>query len=215
MRLSRTAWIVLGAGIFVIAFVSLYMFYSRQVTEQEQLETSLASAEATLPQLISEKDALEDQLAEWEKELADVTSALNKSRSKLAIPVHSIEYDEKLFGIADECDLEVASITASEPAEEEYGEVEGITYVVTSFEVTVQPADSPPATVASFKIYIDEAVTSIIDFVKTIATAKDFATATIEVVSIENLEPPSETEVGEAEKPSATINLNIYSYQGE
>ncbi|GAH59611.1 unnamed protein product, partial [marine sediment metagenome] len=38
MRLSKTAWLILGIGIFVIAFGSLFMGYSRQSGEQERLE---------------------------------------------------------------------------------------------------------------------------------------------------------------------------------
>ena len=212
MKLSKTAWLALGVGIFVIAFASLYMVYSRQSGEQEQLAKSLTAAQALLPQLVSEKNDLEDQLAQCESELAKATLSLSRATAKFPKSVESIECDETLFGIADDCDLEIAELTASEPYEEK---VEDITYAVTTFEVVVRSEESPPTTVGDFETYIDETVASILDFINTIATGEDFTNATIQVVDMENLEPPDEEEIEGAGRPEATIELAIYGYQGE
>ena len=193
MKLSRTAWLILGIGIFVIAFATLYMVYSRQSGEQEQLSDSLAAAQALLPRLIVEREDVEDQLSQWESELAEATLSLNKSKTKFPKSVESIEYDEALFGIADGCDLEILSLTASEPRDKK---VEDVTYAITSFEVKVEGE-----------------VADILDMVNTIATSEHFTSATVELVNIDIPEPATEGE--EAEMPSATIRLVIYSYQGE
>ena len=205
MKLSRTAWLILGIGIFVIAFATLYMVYSRQSGEQEQLNSSLSAAQAQLPKLIAERGDLEDQLSQWESELAEATLSLNKSKAEFPKSVESIEYDEALFDIADGCDLEILSLTASKPRDKK---VEDITYATTTFVVKVEPAESPPDPLTT--AYIDEAVANILDMVNTIATSEQFTSATAELVNI-NIPEPEE----EGKKPEATIRLVIYGYQGE
>ena len=212
MRLSRTARLILGIGIFIIAFATLYTIYSRQSGEGEQLAASLSAAQALLPQLVAEREDLEDQLSQWESELAKAASSLNTNKARLSKSVESIECDEILFDIADDCDLEIFELTASEPGDKK---IEDITYAVTTFEVKVRPVESPPATLGNFETYIEETVANMLDFVSTIATGADFTNATIEVVDIENLEPPDEEQLEGADKPEATIELVIYGYQGE
>ncbi len=202
-KLSKTALLVLGVGILVIAFGSLYMLYSRERGEQQQLDASLLVVEATLPKLVLEKEngesqltQLDSELTQLESELTQATSLLAESKTSFPELVESIEYDEKLFEIADDWGLEIMSLTASESTDEEVG---NITYSVTYFTVVVQGE-----------------VAAMLNFINTIKTDEYFITATVEEVAMINmnvLEPLSEDE--ETEEPSATINLVIYGYRGE
>ena len=244
-RLSKTGWLILGIGIFVIALVSLYMLYSRQGDEQEQLNDSLLVAQATLPRVVSEKEdwqrqltQLGSQLTQQESQLAQATSLLDTTQASFPESVESIEYDEELFRIADNWDLEITTLTASEPGNEE---VEDITFSVTSFTADVKGE-----------------VANILGFINTIVTSEDFTSATAELVNINIPEPlteaekeaikegltkeimeelseeelteeereellealaaalaEAEEEIEELEMPSATIELAIYGYQGE
>ena len=122
IRLSKTALLVLGIGIFAIAFGSLYMLYSRQRQEQEQLNDTLAVVQATLPNIASEKTNWEKQLTEREGELTQLesdltqaTSLLDSAKTDFPESVESIEYDERLFNIADGWDLEVTILTTAKP----------------------------------------------------------------------------------------------------
>ena len=189
MKLTRTAWLILGIGIFVIAAGTLSWVYFQQKDEQERLDENLLLENSTLSALVSQKGNLESQLTQLESELAEAESLLDEAEAKFPESVESIEYDEILFGIADDWGLEITSLTASEPSDEE---VDDVTYSVTSFEVVVRGE-----------------VPDILDFIGTIATSDDFTTATVELVDMEVPCP------GEEEKPSATINLVIYSYEGE
>jgi len=197
MKLSRTAWLILGSGIFVIAFVSLYMVFLQQGREQERLDDSLSVAQTTLPTLVAERDDLESQLTQLESELAQARSLLYKVKAKFQ-SVESIEYGEALFDIADDCDLEITNLTASEPRDKEVEsepideETQAVTYAITSFTVEVEGT-----------------VAHILDFINTIATSEYFTNATIEMVNMDVPEPDEEGE------PSATIDLIIYGYQGE
>ena len=208
MRLSKTAWLILGAGVFIIAFGTLFMLHSQQSGEQEWLEDSLSVAQAALPQLISEREDLKSQLTQLESQLTQATSSLSSSKARFPKSVQSIEYDEALFDIAEDCDLQIIKITASEPRDEK---VEDITYTTTTFEVVVRSEESPPSTVGDFEIYIDETVDNILEFINIIATDEDFANATIELVNMEKLEPPEEIK-GDETGPEATVRLIIYGF---
>ena len=168
-RLSRTAWLILGIGILVIVLGSLGTIYRAQASEQKELTSQLAMAQATLPKLASEKEALESQLTQLGKKLTQTTSLLNQAESEFPESVESVDYDEALFRIADNCDLEITKLTASEASDKE---VEDITFSITSLNVEVEGE-----------------VIDILDFFDAIATGKDFANASANLVDIEIPEP--------------------------
>ena len=214
MKFGRTSQVILGVGLFAIGFGSLYSIYLGQESEQEELNSNLSVAQATLPKLVSQKQDLESQLTRLESDLAEARTSLSNIKVGFPKSVESIEYDEVLVRIADECDLEIIKVTATEPADEEIEsepideEVETVTvtYAATSFEVGVKGK-----------------VVDILDFVNAIATGDDFTTATAKLVSISIPEPLTEAEkeelteeeIEEAEMPTATTKLVIYSYKGE
>ena len=132
----------------------------------------------------------------------------------------SIDYDETLFRIADDCNLEIMSLTASEPENEEVKGTD-ITYTVTTFEVVVRSQETPPSTVDEFETFIDETVANMLDFIDDITTSEEFNVGTIELVGMENLEPPASADLEEADEaarrdlaPQATINIVIYGFSG-
>jgi len=214
MKLGKTAWIILVTGVFIIAIGSVYWLYLQEGPKQTELNAQLSVVQAQLPKLAAERASLESTLTELEDKLAQVTSQLKTAKAVFPASVQSIEVDELLFGMADNWGLEITSLTASEPSDLEVEvevemegiEVEDITYLVTYFAVDV-----------------DGEVTDILDFIHTIVTHRDFDTATVELVNITVPEPLteaekeelSEEEIAEREIPSARINIDIYSYQGE
>lgn len=206
MRLSKTAWLILGAGVFIIALAVLIMLYSQQANDEKQAEESLANAQGLLPQLIAEREDWESQLAQLEDQLDQGVSALEKSIAKFPDPedVKSIEYDEELFMVAHDYDLEIVRLTASEPRDEEVDET--IIYSVTTFEVTVSPTAIPPEAEDAYEEYCDDTIANILDFIDTVVNGEYFTTATVEEVAWEI------PDVTESKRPEATIKLLIYSY---
>jgi len=197
MKLSKTAFLVLGIGVFIIVFAALYAISYGESGKQKRLNDSLATAQTLLPKLVSGRGALESQLVQRQSALAEAESLLSTAKARFPNSSESIEYDEVLFSIADDCDLEVMSLSVAVPQEKK---VEDVTYIVTPFEVKVRGK-------------VEGEVTNILDFVNAIATSKDFASATLELVNIRVPEPPAEGE--EPEMPSATIKFVGYSYKGE
>lgn len=193
LRLGRTAWLVLGIGVFVVAFITLFMFYSHCSGEQADLEQSLTGAQTQLTKVVSGKAALESRLADQENKLAAANALLKSARASFPRSNVNIEYDEVLADLAKLHNLEVVSMKAGEPREKT---VEGITFIVISFEAEV-----------SGEVY------SILGMVSDIAEDTLFASATVEVAELKVPEPEAAGE--EPEAPSATIKLVGYSYGGE
>jgi hypothetical protein len=210
MKVSKTALIVLGIGVFIIVFATLFVLYSGQSGEREQLNASLTKTQGLLPDLIAEKEDLSSQLAQWEDDLDEAMFALGQSEARFPKSVESIEYDETLFKLAKECDLRIIEIKASEPSGEMVKGTD-ITYDVSTFEVLVQNVESPPATAGDFEVYIDETVDKVLEFIHLVVTTPDFNVATVKVAAIEGLEPPEEVEENE-EGPVATLQLAIYGF---
>lgn len=178
MKLSRTSWIVLGVGLFVIAGITLYVVYQGQAGDRQDARDRLAEAQAALPAVISEKNdaesqlgQLEDELAQWQSELdqletdlAQVELALAQAKLRLPGSVESIEYGEKLFALADSSNLDVAILNASEAIDVQ---IEGISYSTTSFTLEVWGR-----------------VADILDFINAAVADNDFRTAVLEPISI-------------------------------
>jgi hypothetical protein len=210
MKISKTALLVLGIGVFILAFAILFTLYSGQSGEQEQLNDSLATAQGLLPGLIAEKEDLASQLAQWEGEVDKARVALDKSEGRFPKSVESIEYDEVIFKLASDCELLITELTASEPAVERVKDTD-IQYDVSNFTVVLVNAESPPSTAGEFEVYIDETVDKVLEFVHLAVATPDFGVATIQVVAIDGLEPPEELE-GEESGPEATVTFAIYGF---
>ena len=176
MKLSKKVWIIIGVCIFAAVLGILYTFYFRELGEREQLSDRLATAEALLPGLTAVREELEDQLAQ-------ATSLLNKNQAKFPESVESIEYDDDLFEIADDCNVDITSIRALTPTSQRVGTV---TYSVSSFTVAISGD-------------IDD----ILDFIYAIRTGDDFQLPWSAEVTRVSISIAART---------ATINLNIYGY---
>ena len=194
MKLTRTTWLILALGVFVIAFASLFVVYSRQASQQKDLKSSLAEAEASYPQLASQIKNLESQLAQRQSEVAAALLNLSQAKAKFPRSVRSIDYYQRLLAIADDCDLNVTSLMASQTRQQK---TDSVTYLVTTFLVAVRGD-----------------MASILDFVHTLATREDFTSATVTVVSINIPQPPT-GQGGIPQESEASITMDIYAYPGE
>jgi hypothetical protein len=219
MKISKTALIVLGVGIFIIGFAALFTVFLGQSGEQEVLNQELVSAQSLLPKLTAEKEDLESQLTQWKGELDKAMLALSKSEGRFPKSVESIEYDEVMFKLAADCDLMIMELSAFEPYDEDIEDTD-IVYSVGAAEVKVQNTELPPRTVGDYEVYADETVDKVLEFIHLLAVSGEFNISTIRLVNIENLEAPdpetlegAETDAARRElAPQATIQLLIYAY---
>ena len=178
MKVSNKVGLIAVIVVIVIALAVLFTIYFRQVGERSELNERLNTAQILLPGLAANKESLEDQLTQ-------VRSSLDTSRAKFPESVESIEYDDDLFEIADDCNVYITRLTASPPTGKKVG---AVTYSVSSFVVGVGGS-----------------IDNILEFIYAIRTSDDFQLPwSAEVKSI-NMN---------VAKSQATINLDIYGYKG-
>lgn len=189
MKLGKTARWILGIGIFILAGAILFALFTGKSSEAAQLEDNLEITQGVLTNLIADKEDMTVQLAQYQNELDDAQLAFSQGQTKFPEAVASIEYDEEIFSIADDYNLEVMSLTASEP---HIVKTEDIDFLATYFEVEVRGSMS-----------------NILSFINNVATGGYFDAATIELANMEGPEP------GQDELPSGTIKITVYSYEGE
>ena len=217
MKLGATARLILAIGIFAVAVVSLYRINLEHVSERQSVETQLSTMQGLVPMLVSDRHDLDSRLTQLNSDLDQASSRLAQAKAVYPESVQSIEYDQTLFRMANDHDLEIVRLTASEPFEEE---AEDVTYLVTPFQIEVEPVEPPPETEEEFIEYVRETIADMVDFVYTINAGEEFTTASAGLVNIVVPEPPggAEEEEGEEEEIEemlATIRLGIYGYEGE
>ncbi len=122
MKLSKTTWLIIAIGIFIVVGIGLGMVRSQQADQQNQLNEKLILAQSRLEQIVLEK--LSSQQAELEKQLSQATSQFETVKAKLSQPVGSTAASSMLFDVAEAHGLEVTEITSTGPAS---GDLEGIT----------------------------------------------------------------------------------------
>lgn len=201
MKFGKTAQLILAIGIFTIGIVFLYRMNQERAVEYEELNTQLATAQALLPEIVSEGEELQIRLSQLQTELSQAEYSLRRGKAKFTVTIDSIRYDELLYQMARDRDLEMMTLSTSEPREMEVGNV--------------------TLTIYSFDIEVEGTVADILNFANVMATTDDFTTATVDIVSISVPDPLTlqEKEGGEGEEglgaPSALIQLKIYSYEGD
>jgi hypothetical protein len=109
MKISKKVWLIVGAVIIVGLLCFVFTIYFQQIREQQELNERLDSAIVTSTQLTTQKEDLEDELAQAE-------SLLDTSQAEYPQEVHSIEYGEHIFEIADKCNLTLSSLSFPGPS---------------------------------------------------------------------------------------------------
>ena len=191
MRISKTTWLVLVVGIFIIAAASLSVAYFQRDNEQAQLSEELDIAQARLDKI--QIEPLISQKGELQEQLIYTVSKLEDARDTLSQYMPSIIAGGNLFDIADECGVKIMEMRSS-----------GMS---TGSLADINCAMLP------FMLYIEaEEVDQVIDFVVRLNT--DFATGVVK--SVELTYPDINDEDATGEEPiTARIEMQIYTYEGD
>ncbi|UCE97206.1 MAG: hypothetical protein JSV74_04370 [Dehalococcoidia bacterium] len=194
MRISRTGWLLIGVVIFIICAIVLYMFYQNQTNARQEAQDELEVAQDTALMLLSQKGAMEVQIAEKETELVQWEDTLNQLEEQLTqseadlnsiqqeIPfsAESIEYDEILFSYALENEIELFSISTSEIGE---ADIEEVNYGTVTYGMNIRGD-----------------VENILDFVNTVVNSNEFKTATLAPVNLTIPDPLDDEEIDNLEQ---------------
>jgi predicted PurR-regulated permease PerM len=184
LKLSKTSWLILAVGLFVVVMAALGITRSQQAQEQGRLTDELEASQMSLAGLkIAD---LQTQLEQLQQQVDKAQLQFDEAQKQLDQTVVSVDVTDKFFSIASNCGVKVINLGTSPIVPSIY---EGIGLSITSINAVVEGE-----------------LAALIDFVESLN--RDFTTGLIKSALIDI--PPSSSD----ETPSANIQIIIYSYEG-
>lgn len=117
-KLSKTGWIILSAGVFIVILAGLGVTYSAQLKENSELQDKLAISELRLDKFnIAD---LEEQEAALLAQLETSLVEFDNNKTIMQNPVQSIDVTEKCYYIAYESSVVITDIGTTDVQEEEF-----------------------------------------------------------------------------------------------
>jgi hypothetical protein len=144
MKISKASWMILGAGVFIIALAGLGVARYGQVQEQNKADGELAVTNARLSNL--RIAPVQAQIEELQQEVNDAQSLTEEIKAKLIQSIISVDVADKFYEVAGFYSVNVTSISTSTNSE--------------------QPFANIPCDVISLSASASGTVENIIDFVK-------------------------------------------------
>jgi hypothetical protein len=144
MKISKASWMILGAGVFIIALTGLGVARSGQVQEQKKVTTDLTVNTARLNNL--QVSLEQSRINELEQEVKDAQSQTGDIKNRLIQSVISVDVADKFYEIAGFYSVNVTSMGTSTNSE--------------------QPFTGIPCEIISLSASVSGTADNIIDFVK-------------------------------------------------
>jgi len=95
IKLTKVSWLILAAGIVIVALSSLGVTYFQQVSERDRLDEELSVAKLRLNSL--QLQEIRSRKQELEQQLSETISELEAAKADLSQPVESITATDTLF----------------------------------------------------------------------------------------------------------------------
>lgn len=185
MKLTKTSWLILSVGIFIVVVIGLGLTRSQQFQEKGQLDEKMSIAEKRLNNL--QVKELREQQEELQGRLDASTRQLMAVKDSLRQPVESIDVTDEFFAVAYSCGVEVMGISSSGIKNEKLGDL--------------------ACSAISLNARVTGEVSNLISFV--IKLNNDFTTG---VVKSAQMSVPETVYEG---KSSASIQMVVYAYKGD
>ena len=184
MKLSKTSWLILSVGIFLVVAAGLGLTRSQQAQEQSQLDEELSVAEKRLDKFQIEE--LRQQQDELQVKLDESAIQLEAAKDRLHQTVESIDVTDEFFAIAQACGTTVMSISTS--------------------GIRSDALEAVGCSMIQINANVEGELPNLINLVITLNS--DFTTGIVESTQM------SITETTEEGVSSANIRMIIYSYEG-
>jgi hypothetical protein len=189
-KLSKTGWLLLSAGIFIVILAGLGVTRSQQLKEQSYLEEELNLSSMKMDTI--QVSHLSPQLDELQQRIDESQNQFTTVKDRLRQSLISADVTEKFFAIADNCSVEIQNLTNTviKP-----GQLSGLNCSQTSISASVNGDEDD---IVAFLIALNEG----------------FTTGYVQSIQMIVAEETGESSEGEPES-SANFQLIIYSYEGE
>ncbi len=186
-KLSRRALIFLVVGILVVFGASLGTLYTQDTEAQSQLSQELDAVQMRLKKLSPEEFSFQRRELEWR--VAQIEVQVDSAKERLRRSVDNIEATETLLQVAANNGVGVVSISSPGLSSESLG---AGTYSVLLLTVVVQGS-----------------VPNLVNFVAEVG--RQFSTSMVDSAEI----TVPAVMGGGSSPPTATVDLRVYSYQGD
>jgi hypothetical protein len=121
MKISKASWMILGAGVFIIALTGLGVARYGQVQDQKKLTSDLALSTSRLNNL--QVVSAQPQIDDLENDVADVQKQVEEIKVKLLQSVISVDVTDKFYEIAGFYNVTVNSIGTSTLSEQPFADI--------------------------------------------------------------------------------------------
>jgi hypothetical protein len=125
IKLSKTSWLILAAGVFIVILAGLGLTRSQQLSEQTLLDEALAATTSRLSML--EVSQLQLEEAELQQRLDETMVEFEDVKDRLRQTVVSVDVTDELFRIAEYSDVEIMSMMSSAQADGKLGPISCLT----------------------------------------------------------------------------------------
>jgi hypothetical protein len=184
LKLSKTSWLLLSLGVFIVVLASLGMTRSRQLQDQARMSEELTSSGTELNNL--KVSQLQTQLEKLQEKVGAGEAQLVEAREKLRQGIESADVTDRFFLIAGDCNVAVTNLTTSAIKEKILEDI-ACSMISLSASVTGDTAD-------------------LIDFV--VSLNHGYANGYVESAQITIPEASDESE------PTVSLEMFVYSYEG-
>ena len=185
MKLSKTSWLILSIGIFIVIIAGLGLTRSQQLQAQSQLDEELGVAEMRLNKLGVEELRLQQE--DLQRQLDERIAELAEAKDKMRQTVESIDVTDEFFEIAQSCYVKIDSISSSNIKSDKFGNIN--------------------CSVITINALVEGETSNIINFV--IKLNSDFTTGIVKSAQI------SIPDIADEEDPKISIDMVVYTYEGK
>jgi len=185
LKISKTSWLILAVGIFLVVLACLGVTRSGQMKEQNKLEEELKMSESRLDKVPATD--LQTQLEELQDRLEESEGQLTEAKNRLRQTILSVDVTDKFFEIAKYCDVVVMNMSTTAIGK---NTVAGVNYATISLNAVITGDAS-----------------NLLDFI--ISLNKGYSTGYVKSAQIS-----LNSESDEEGISSANIQMIVYSYEG-
>ena len=136
LHLSKTSWLILSAGVFLVVLAGLGLTRYQQMQEQNTLGDELELSEKRLAALKTAQ--LSQQLEDLRVEVEENQAQLEEAQARLHQTVLSVDVTDELFKIAEYSSVNITEMSTTTISQAEY---EGITLSTISIAAKVSGTD--------------------------------------------------------------------------
>jgi hypothetical protein len=122
MKISKTSWMILGAGVFIIVLAGLGLTRSGQISQYDALSENLSVNTVRLNNLQVGK--LQAEIDEYQEQLKDIVDQVNEVKEKLKQTVISVDVADKFYEVAAYSKVTVVNLSTTKISQDSYASID-------------------------------------------------------------------------------------------